>query len=749
MSINITQLLITSVIITILVLLWRARHEQIARFGNSWRYITIGCACLVSGEFSNLVLPVLVQQERISEGAIEMIIAAGHAMIVLGLLFIAFGVQRWLSSTRDMCIESAIVKQRNSYLHERASRDGMLLSTVPAALYRTAGILGAGTSEITFVNDKIEDLLGYSKAEFEADPTLFASLMHDDDKKAFETERRDLWQQSKIVVEHRFLHKDGEYRWLRRHLERVGGDGIDLAKWHGCVFEITDLKQAEARLTNFLEEAPDPVITADSEGKIVLVNAQAERLYGYSKAELLGQFVHILIPERNRDRHFARFSSYLSVSTSQAIDVGGELLGQRKDGTEFPVEIAVSPIESGNDKLLAFAVRDVSDRKNIEAQLRQSLKMEAVGQLTGGIAHDFNNMLTVVIGNLQLLQQAGKEDAATSGFTDAAIDASFRAAELVKRLLAFSRREMLAPRTTNVNDLVLEIEPLLHPRTETEKICVNVLLTDDLWLANIDQSQLENALVNLACNSRDALDSGGVLTVETSNAVLDDAYAAQHSEVMAGEYVMIAMSDNGDGISKDVLPHVFDPFFTTKEIGKGSGLGLSMVYGFVKQSKGHIKIYSEEGRGTTIKIYIPRAKANHEDPVRHTIRSKAIPSGNETILLVEDDDGVRQIAMNLLSSLGYQVLHAESGREALKVLTEHNDIALLFTDIVMPGGITGTELALRARINNPNLKVLYTSGYTATTVVDFGLLDQSDDVLSKPYTKERLAQEVRDVLDRK
>ena len=308
---------------------------------------------------------------------------------------------------------------------------------------------------------------------------------------------------------------------------------------------------------------------------------------------------------------------------------------------------------------------------------------------------------------------------------------------------------MLAPRITNINDLVLEIKPLLQPRTETELVSLNVLLADDLWLANIDQSQLENALVNLANNSRDALDSGGVLTVETSNTLLDDAYAAQHSEVMAGEYVMIAMSDNGEGISKDVLRHVFEPFFTTKETGKGSGLGLSMVYGFVKQSKGHINIYSEEGHGTTIKIYIPRAEANHEDPVRHTIRSKAIPSGDETILLVEDDDGVRQIAMNILSSLGYQVLHAESGPEALKVLTEHNDIALLFTDIVMPGGITGAELAERARINNPNLKVLYASGYTATTVVDFGLLDQSDDVLSKPYTKERVAQEVRDVLDRK
>ena len=747
MSPNFTQLLISVAIVTMFVLLWGARRERFARIGNSWSYILTGFACLLSGELSNFAVRLLMLQGRMSAAAIEPFIAAGHTAIVLGLLCTAFGVHRWLSNVQDMCIESAVVKKRNSYLHERVSRDGMLLSTVPAALYRTAGILEAGTSEITFVNDKIENLLGYSKAEFEADSTLFSSLMHDDDKKAFETERRDLWHQDNIVVEHRFRHRDGAYRWLRRHLERVSGDGNDLTEWHGCVFDITDLKQAEARLTNFLEAAPDPVITTDNRGKIVLVNAQAERLYGYPKAELIGQYFHILIPERRRGHHFERFSSYLTATTSQTIDVGEELLGLRKDGTEFPVEVAVSPIESGGEKLLAFAVRDVSARQSVLAQLRQSQKMEVIGQLTGGIAHDFNNMLTVVIGNLQLLERHSTEDEATGRAAQAAMDASMRAAELVKRLLAFSRRQLLAPKNTYINDLVTEIEPLLV-RTISETVTLKTSLADDLWLARIDPSQLENSLLNLAINARDALGSGGSLTIETSNAVLDEDYAAQYKEAEPGEYVLIAVSDNGHGISKEILPHVFEPFFSTKELGKGTGLGLSMVYGFVKQSKGHMKIYSEEGHGTTIKIYIPRSKSAHADNLESTALSKAIPGGDETILLVEDDDGVREIAMNLLSSLGYKVLHADSGREALKLITEHDDIALLFTDIVMPGGMTGAELAKRALASEPGLRVLYTSGYTDTTVFDNGLLEHGCDLLSKPYRKERLARSVRDLLDR-
>lgn len=747
MQTNFTQLLISFALAAIFVLLWRARHAHFARVGNSWGCILTGFACLLSGEVSNLVVRFLLQQGRLSAEATAPFIVTGHTMIILGLLFTAFGIHRWLSAAQELSIESAVVKKRNIHLHKRVSRDNMLLSTIPAALYRAFGFLQDETSKILFVNDKIEELLGYSRAEFEADATLFGSLMHDDDRKKFESERNEMWHDKNIVVEHRFRHRNGEYRWLRRHLRRVSDEHSDFMEWHGCVFDITDLKAAESRLTNFLEAAPDPVITTNDKGEIVLVNAQAERLYGYSKAELIGQHIYTLIPEATRDSHIRKFPDYLTITTSQMIDTGTELGGRRKDGTEFPAEISVSPIDTGDEKLLAFAIRDVSDRKDVEEQLRQAQKMEAVGQLTGGIAHDFNNMLTVVMGNLQLLQQLPRDDAAIRRLTQAAMDASQRAAELIRRLLAFSRRQLLAPKTTSINDLVTGIEPLLR-KTITEHVDLKIRLADDLWFARIDQSQLENTLINLAINARDAMHPYGRLTVETCNTVLDETYATQQDDVLPGEYVMIAVSDNGEGIPKDVLPHVFDPFYSTKEIGKGTGLGLSMVYGFVKQSSGHVKIYSEEGHGTTVKIYIPRSKATDEDPVEPTMRTKAIPGGDETILLVEDDKAVQDVGISLLTSLGYEVLHADCGSDALRLLAEHENIDLMFTDIVMPGGMTGTELAKRARIKKPNLKVLYTSGYTDTTIFDDGLLERNNVVLNKPYAKDQLAQAVRDLLDR-
>lgn len=747
MPANISQILISIVVLTILACLWHARNEHFAQLGRGWRYILAGFVCLSSGELSSLVLLSLAKQDRTFAAETELFAAAGNAAIVLGLLLIAIGVHQWVAAAKDLRVESVTIKKRNGFLRERVSRDGMLLSTIPAALYRTSGSLSSKTSEITFVNNKIEELLGYSKTDFDADPTLFASLMHDDDKRAYETERKELWRNEQVTVEQRFCHRNGEYRWLRRHLYRLNGDEDEFGEWHGCIFDITDLKSAKARLTNFLQAAPNPVVTANSKGEIVLVNSQAERLFGYSSTELLGQYADILIPKNQRHKYARKFSTYLKAQTSREIGIGLELLGRHKDGTEFPIEITVNPIESDNEKLLAFAINDITARKDIEAQLRQSQKMEAVGQLTGGIAHDFNNILTIVIGNLQLLEQLSKNDKETRQLTRDAMDASMRATELVKRLLAFSRRQLLTPKSTCINSLVTGIEPLLR-RTITEHISLGIKLADDIWLARIDQNQLENALMNLVSNARDALHSGGRLTIETSNTVLDETYAAQQSEVTPGEYVMVAVSDNGKGISKDVLPHVFDPFFTTKDIGKGSGLGLSMVYGFVKQSRGHIKVYSEEGHGTIVKIYMPRSTATDEDSTKFTERTSALPVGNETILLVEDDKAVREIAARLLASLGYKILQADCANEALMLLAEQKDIDLLFTDLVMPGGMTGTDLAMRAVAENQNLKVLYTSGYTNTTIVDNGLHVRGDDVLNKPYRKEKLAQSVRDVLDK-
>jgi PAS domain S-box-containing protein len=744
---TILDYLVPIAISAIFVFIWRARHQPFALIGNCWPKILLGFAFLMLGEVLNLTISGLVEYAYLAEAAGQRYVLSADVATFAGLAVVAQGVYRWLKGTQQLELDWATALERNDLLRQRVSRDGMLLSTVPAALYRTYGVASQRSSESVFVNDKIEDLLGYSATEFEQDPKLFGSLMHPDDRRRFEeVERADLWNHNSIVIEHRFRHRDGNYRWLRRHLVRIS-DNDDLAEWHGCAFDISDLKRAESRLANFLEAAPDPVITTNDQGVIVLVNAQAERLFGYSKAELLGQFVHSLIPDNDSDGRELRLVDYLGESNLPQSGTGLDTRGRHKDQREFPIEISVSPIENGNERLFAFAIRDISARMNIEAQLRQSQKMEAVGQLTGGIAHDFNNLLTIVIGNLQLLERDSDLDDDARSATSAAMDASIRAAELVKRLLAYSRRQKLEPKNTNINNLVDGIGSMLQ-RSISESVTLKTKLAEELWTARIDATQLETTLLNLAINARDALRSGGIVSIETSNTVLDHSYAERNREVTPGDYVLIAVSDNGEGIPKDVLPHVFEPFYSTKEVGKGSGLGLSMVYGFVKQSQGHIKVYSEEGHGTTIKIYIPRCSSEAKTASQSIVTSFPAPDGKETILLVEDDENVREIASSLLSSMGYQVLQAESGRAALQILAKRDDIDLLFTDMVMPGGMTGAELANQALGVHPQLKVLYTSGYTDMSIFDNGLLQSGSNVLSKPYRKDELAHLVRDTLDR-
>jgi signal transduction histidine kinase/CheY-like chemotaxis protein len=376
-----------------------------------------------------------------------------------------------------------------------------------------------------------------------------------------------------------------------------------------------------------------------------------------------------------------------------------------------------------------------------EAQVRQAQKMEAIGQLTGGVAHDFNNILTVITGTIEILGDAVKDRPNLVQITDMISAAAARGADLTRHLLAFSRRQPLQPRNTDVNALVIDTARLLRP-TLGEQIEIESMLAHDSAPALIDPSQLSTAILNLALNARDAMPNGGKLTLETRNVVLDENYPSMTSEIRPGNYVMIAVSDTGEGIPGSLLDKVFEPFFTTKEVGKGSGLGLSMVYGFVKQSNGHIKIYSEEGHGTTVKLYLPAA-AGVPDALPAEAGTLGGEHGDESILIVEDDALVREYVVAQISRFGYHTMAAGNAAEALAIIDGPERFDLLFTDVIIPGGLNGRQLATEALKRRPELKVLYTSGYTENAIVHHGRLDAGVLLLPKPYLSSDLARMIR------
>jgi signal transduction histidine kinase len=409
------------------------------------------------------------------------------------------------------------------------------------------------------------------------------------------------------------------------------------------------------------------------------------------------------------------------------------------------IEAHSRTLEETNRQLIA----EMHSRQAAEDQIRQMQKMEAVGQLTGGLAHDFNNMLAVVISAIGLAKRRlAASDVDIGKYLDAASEAANRAANLTKRLLAFSRQQPLAPEPIDANKMVSDMSEILH-RTLGETTALETVLAGGLWRVNADASQLENSIVNLAVNARDAMPDGGRITVETANAHLDDTYAAQNPGARPGQYVMVAVTDTGTGMSPEVMAKAFDPFFTTKGVGKGTGLGLSQVYGFVKQSNGHIKIYSEVGQGTTVKLYLPRHFTNSDltlTKLPDLQAEVAAHTPRELILLVEDEERVRSLSIDALREIGYSVIAAESGKAALQLLEQYPEVALLFTDIVMQE-MNGRLLAEAAGKMRPGLKVLYTTGFTRNAVVHNGILDPGVNFIAKPFTIEQLAAKLRAVLD--
>ncbi|WP_250501376.1 PAS domain S-box protein [Caballeronia sp. GAWG1-5s-s] len=525
---------------------------------------------------------------------------------------------------------------------------------------------------------------------------------------------------------------------------KIVRDESDKRKAHDAVIE------SERRFRLLVEGVTDySIFMLSPEGLVTNWNSGARRIKGYTAEEIIGS-------------HFSRFYSPEDAAAGlpqRALRIAAregrfesEGWRLRRDGTRFWAHVIVDAIRDETGTLIGFAkiTRDVTEKREADqlleetrAALLQAQKMEAIGKLTGGVAHDFNNVLQVLRGNLELLRSRCLGDNWSMDRLSNAIDAVERGAKLASQLLAFGRRQALRPVSVNLASMVRGMDDLLR-RALGETIQVETVVSGGLWNAYVDLHQLENVLLNLAINARDAMPDGGKLTLELANAMLDDRYVRTLSDVPAGQYVMLGVTDTGVGMPPEVLERAFDPFFSTKPEGEGTGLGLSMAYGFIKQSGGHIRIYSEVGHGTTVRVYLPRSLVEALEPT--TWRNAPVTGGTETILVVEDDQKVQSTVIEMLTDLGYHVLKADNADQALVVLSSGVHIHLVFTDVVMPGSLKSPEMARRAVKMQPDLRVLFTSGYTHNAIVHGGRLDPGVELLSKPYSREDLAAKIRQML---
>ncbi|MCX7360317.1 MAG: PAS domain S-box protein [Alphaproteobacteria bacterium] len=568
--------------------------------------------------------------------------------------------------------------------------------------------------------------------------------VHPDDRKP----AWQAWQQATATgslysLECRLRATDGTYKWwLVRGTPLKDATG-EVVKWFGTCTDIHELKEAQARLreqATLLDTARDSIVVLDLGSRVLYWNSGAERLYGWTAAEAMGRS---LVDDFGQDRALFEQATKATLAAGEWF---GELEQRTKGGNMVVVESRRSLVrdELNNPKSILVITTDVTQRRGVEAQLRQAQRLEAVGQLTGGVAHDFNNILMVVMANVDALLEGEGLTPEAVGCLDSIGQAAERATNLTRQLLAFSRKQALKMERTNLNDLVVSTGALLR-RTLGEHIEINSVLAEEMAPISTDRAQVQAALVNLCINARDAMPDGGRLLIETKRVELDDDYVRRNPEAAVGCYAMMSVTDTGTGMPPDVLAKVFEPFFTTKEVGKGTGLGLSMVYGFVKQSKGHVTIDSEMGRGTTVTLYLPHV--DRQAAPEAAMPAMRLPRGTERILVVEDDDQVRDAVVRQLASLGYAVTAAANGSAGLALLQTGPGFDLLLTDVVMPGPMNGAALALAARALLPGLGVLFMSGYPEDAITTKGVLNHGATLLSKPFRKADLATAVRRAID--
>jgi PAS domain S-box-containing protein len=596
------------------------------------------------------------------------------------------------------------------------------------------------------VSPSCYSILGYEPDELVG--RNLAAFMHPLDIEATRIElRASVEGKPTRNFETRFAHKNGRLVTLA-----WSGTWLEGARQHFLICrDMTEAKAAQEALLDservaqgIITHALDAIIQVNEWGEVIEWNPRAETILGWTREEALGQPITNLYLPRGHRPQYLEMNEKLRKHHAIVSD-RFERDAVRKDGKTIKTEVSITGVRRRGGNVYNLFLRDITQKLAAEEQLRQSQKMEAVGQLTGGIAHDFNNMLTVITGTIEILEDAVAGKPELAAIATLISEAADRGADLTRHLLAFARKQPLQPCDTDVNTLMVNGAKLLKPALG-ENIEIELKLNETAWPALIDPNQLVTALLNLAVNARDAMPGGGKLTLETRNVVLDEAYCQSNTDVRPGSYVMIAVSDTGRGMSKAVLEKIFEPFFSTKESGKGTGLGLSMVYGFVRQSEGHIKVYSEEGHGTTIRMYLPRAGAQ---PVEGTQmeETEVLERGSETILVVEDDALVRASVITQLRSLGYQTIAAGSGDEAIAILDGDTPFDLLFTDVILSKAMNGRQLAETVEQRRPGIKVLFTSGYTENAIIHHGRLDPGVLLLAKPYRKSDLARMLRVALD--
>jgi two-component system cell cycle sensor histidine kinase/response regulator CckA len=507
-----------------------------------------------------------------------------------------------------------------------------------------------------------------------------------------------------------------------------------------------DLAESEARKRAMLDAALDAIVAIDHEGQITEFNPAAERMFGWAREDVIGrQIAETIIPPGLRDRHRQGIGRYLTTGESTILGRRLQLSAVHADGREFPVELTVHRVAYPGPPTFSAFIRDLTESRRLEEQLLQAQKMESVGRLAGGIAHDFNNLLTAISGYAQLALDDPDAPPRVGAYLEQVLTAAARAAELTGQLLAFSRRQVMQPIALHLGAELEDITPMLHRLLRED---VEIVTTIDPGVGHVltDPGQLTQVILNLVVNARDAMPTGGTVTVEARNADLDAEYAQGHADVVPGPYVMLSVTDTGVGMDEATRARLFEPFFTTKEQGKGTGLGLATVYGIVKQSGGHIWVYSEPDHGSVFKVYLPMVEATSGERLE-PLEAPASSRGTETILVVEDDTGVRGFVRAVLEAQGYRVLFAAKPSEALDVAGEHEgQIRLLLTDVVMPG-MSGVELARRLTDLEPGLKVLFVSGYTENTIVHHGVLNPGVSFLPKPFSADALALRVRQELD--